>query len=298
MFFQKHFTDSNGLFWVYDRARQNYQKLAPKVVCCQKDLYAVKPTEATKDQRVESVALAAADRICAFSLRQLVTGLIVGTQLPDSTTIANIAYFVGLQSSRLPSARDYISSVYKTGAEEIMRLTSVSVERMRSVLDKYSQDTGDAVSVSPESMVEAIRGKHLEVVVTERPFIEHIFKFAQFLCRMYLKMSWEILTAPGGAGFLLCDDPLVIVPPEGCPHVGIGIPGAVKYFPLSRDRCLRMGAFGTGFGYRPINRDTVEIINLNIAANSERFIMGPDRQQLERLVTHSGSVELATAPPI
>jgi hypothetical protein len=296
VFYQKHFTNSSGLLWVYDRARKTYQQLAPKVICCEKDLYAINHAKAPKDQRVESLALATADGICASSLKQVITGLIVGTSLPDSAAIADIAYFVGLQCSRLPSTRDYVSSIYKTGAEEIMRLTTVSVGRMKSVLDQYARDTGNAVSVSPESMVEAVHGKHLEVVVTERPFIDHMFKQAGFLSRECLKMSWEILTAPGGTGFLLCDDPQVIVPAKGCPDVGIRIPGAIKYLPLSRDRCLRMGAMGTSLSYRPVDENTVEVVNLNIAANSIRFIMGPDRHQLERVVKKSGSVKPDTTP--
>jgi hypothetical protein len=269
------------------------------VVCCEKDLYAINHDKAPKDQRVESLVLATADGICASSLKQVITGLIVGTKLPDSAAIADIAYFVGLQCSRLPSTREYISNIYKTGVEELMRLTSVSVGRMKSVLDRYSRETGDPVNVSPESMVEAVRGKHLEVVITERPFIEHIFKHADFLSRVYLGMSWEILTAPVGTGFLLCDDPLVIVPPKGGRDIGIGIPGAIKYFPLSRDRCLRIGDTkkgGVRVSYRRVDRDTVEIVNLNIAANSVRFVMGPDRHQLERIVKVSGSVEMDHTP--
>ena len=47
---------------------------------------------------------------------------------------------------------------------------------------------------------------------------------------------------------------------------------------------------------RKISKETVQIINYNIAANSERFIMGPDKAQLVSVVSRSGSAEEDAAP--
>ncbi|MGA2301769.1 MAG: DUF4238 domain-containing protein [Candidatus Acidiferrum sp.] len=292
VFYQKHFANASGLLWVYDRHRKVYQELAPKVVCSQKDLYTLKPDKAPKDQRIESLALGIADAECASALKELVTGKMP----PDLSTSETIAYFAGLQFSRLPSSGRYISDVYKKAVEEMMRLTAVSVDRMKSVLDQYSEETGDTVNVSPESMVEAVRGNHLEVVVSERPFLEHIFEHADFLSKWYLRMSWDILAAPAETGFILCDDPFVIVPPRGGKDIGIAVPGAVKYFPLARQFCLRLGDIGGTLRYRKVDRETVGIINQNIAANSERFIMSPVKKQLERVVTDSASADMDPLP--
>src|SRR2546426_8401208 len=40
-------------------------------------------------------------------------------------------------------------------------------------------------------------------------------------------------------------------------------------------RCLRLGEPGTSRKHRKIDKEAVRIVNQNIAANSERFIMGP-----------------------
>jgi hypothetical protein len=292
VFYQKQFVNASGLLWVYDRRRRAYQELSPTVICCQKDLYSLKPKNAPKDQRVESKAFGIADGKCASALRDLVTG----KTPPDLTTLETIAYFAGLQSSWLPSSGEYISGVYKNAVEEMMRLSTVSVDRMKSLLDDYSEKTGDVVNVSPESMVEAVRGNHLELVINERPFIEHIFHHAGFMSEIFLQMSWDILTSPYGMGFILCDDPLTIVPPRGGSDIGLGIPGAVKYLPLSRQFCLRIGDVGATLRYRKIDESTVGIINQNIAANSERFILGPDKDQLEKIVVDSASVEMDSVP--
>src|SRR5208337_2034501 len=145
--------------------------------------------------------LAIADGMCASALRELITG-----KMPrDLATMANVAYFVALQASRLPSTAKYISDVYRNVVEEFMRLSAASVERMKELLTQYSEATGEKLSVSAESMVEAIKGKHLEVVVNERPFLEYIFRNADFLSKVFLGMSWDILLTPPDTGFILCD---------------------------------------------------------------------------------------------
>jgi hypothetical protein len=105
-------------------------------------------------------------------------------------------------------------------------------------------------------------------------FIEHIFEFADFLAKALFAMSWDFLMAPGESGFLLCDDPFAIVPPRNGKNIGIGIPGSAKYFPLTRKFCLRIGDPGNALRYTDVDEETVEIINCNIAANSDRFVMG------------------------
>lgn len=292
VFYQKLFINSDGLSWVYDRGQTVYRNLPPKVVCSQKDLYAIVPQEAPKDQRLETQALATADGMCSSAIRELTTGKMP----PDFATVANIAYFIGLQASRLPSTSKYISDIYRNAAEEFMRLSSVSVDRMEGLLTQYSETSGEELTVSAESMVEAIKGKHLEVVVNERPFLEHIFHQADFLSKIFLGMCWDILLSPARTGFILCDDPFVVVPPFGGKDIGIGIPGAVKYFPLSRRFCLRIGDAGQEFRYRKIDEEMVATINKNVAANSERFIMGPDKAQLEDVVVDSGSSRMDPEP--
>jgi uncharacterized protein DUF4238 len=291
VFYQKHFANAKGLLWVYDRKLQTYKELHPDVICFERDLYALKPDAAPKDQQVELMALSLADGYCATAVRELVPG-----DPPSFETLVTIAYFAGLQSSRLPSVGKFISAIYKKGVEEMMRLTSVSVERMQSTLDRYAEKTGEAITVSAESMVEAVRDNQVEVVIREVPFLRHIFQYATFLNKQFIQFSWEILVASPDRGFILCDDPVVIVPPRGVTAVGLIIPDSVKYFPLTRSLCVRMGDIGDMFRYKDVDRETVRVINQNIAANSSRFIMGPVIEQLESVVLRSASTTMDSTP--
>jgi hypothetical protein len=293
VFYQKNFVNASGLLWVYDRRLRTYKELHPRVICFETDLYTLKKQGAPSDRRIESLALASVDGACATALRELVPG-----KMPaDSSTFETIAYFAAIQHARGPSQRDFISMLYKNGIEELMRITAANVDRMKSVMEQYRRDTGKTIDVSPESMVEAVHENHLEVVVNERPFIHHMFKQAESLSKLFFEaLVWEILVASAETGFILCDDPVVIVPPKGVADVGFLVPASVKYVPLTRILCLRLGDFGQTFRYRSVDSKTVSVINQNIAASSSRFIMGPVKEQLETIVLSSGSVDMDPRP--
>jgi hypothetical protein len=169
-----------------------------------------------------------------------------------------------------------------------MRLMAVNEDRMQSVIDKYERKTGDKITVSAKTMVETFQSGGVKVVVTEIPLLKELFWNAQLVADIVMGASWEVLRAPSEAGFVLCDMSVAVVPPQGVPEVGFGIPGTVTYMPLSREACLRLGdPRRHQLRYRDVNIGTVALINQNIAANSDRFIMCPAKQELEDVVALS-----------
>jgi hypothetical protein len=105
------------------------------------------------------------------------------------------------------------------------------------------------------------------------------------------------MKAPMDTGFILCDYPFVVVPPQADSEaIGLGFLGTVKYFPLTRALCLRMGDQGYGFSYVNTSKEGVRLINQNVAVNSERFIMGPSREQLEDVIARSKTAATDPVP--
>jgi hypothetical protein len=151
------------------------------------------------------------------------------------------AFFAAFQYMRLPTVGRDISETYARSIEELGRIAFANVERAQAVLDRHAEQTGETVDVSAESMVEAIQGKHLKFTATEIPFLTNMMEQAGTLKKLIMKLEWEILVASAATGFIICDSPVVIVPPKGGDQVGFLVPGAVKYFPLTRDLCLRLG---------------------------------------------------------
>jgi hypothetical protein len=290
VFYQKQFTNAKGLLWVYDRRPQTYKELAPESVCFEKDLYALKPENAPRERRIESLVLSHIDGVGSSAIRELLSGQ------PNSQTIQALAYFIGVQFNRLPSIGRAVTAIWTKIGTDMLRVMTANVGRMQSILERYARDTGKSVDVSAESMVEAVRGGHIEAVATERPFLQSIFTQAESITDVIVGLDWQILVAPPGTGFVICDSPVVVVPQRGITDVGFLVPGTVKYFPLTYRYCLRLGDAGRSFSYRKVSKETVRMINYNIAANSERFIMGPEKAQLVSVVERSQSIQEDLTP--
>lgn len=289
--YQKRFVNERGLLWVYDRLKRSFAERHPSVICCQNELYSVKPEGAPRDRRLESVVLSQVDGDCATGIRTLIAPL---AGLPGHYVSSLVSYFVGLQYSRLPSMREFVTTMWEQSIKENMRLTAVNEGRMQSVINQHERDTGDKISVSAKTMVEAIRHDRLKVVVSETPFLRYVFDTAKIVADTVIRASWEVLRAPAGAGFILCDAPVVVVPQQGVRHVGFHVPGTVTYVPVTRYDCLRLSnpSRYRRLRYTDVDSETVTNINQNIAASSDRFIMGPAQQELETVVALSG----CTAP--
>jgi hypothetical protein len=73
--------------------------------------------------------------------------------------------------------------------------------------------------------------------------------------------------------------------------VGPGLPGVVNYSPITKRLCLKLYYGQFAMRYWDIDSLYVRLVNRNVAANSERFIMSSNKQQLEDIVASSGCSE-------
>jgi hypothetical protein len=289
VFYQSNFT-KDGLLWVYDRKRGTYKQLHPRVICFEKDLYAVKPENRPPDMQVESKILRLVDSLGSRGIRDFLVGR------PNNEAEYAVAFFMAFQWCRVPTMSRDIRTTYAQLIEELSRITFANVERAKAVMEQHERDTGEALQVTPESMVESVQGKQFEIVATETAFLTNMMDQAMSLTRVLLQVDWEVLVACKETGFIICDCPVVVVPPKGSDQVGFLVPGSAKYFPLSRHLCLRLGEPGKSRKHRRIDKEAVRIVNQNVAANSERFIIGPSRVQLENIVSRSGSATMESTP--
>jgi hypothetical protein len=290
VFYQLNFASSGELLWVYDRQLRTYKELHPRVICFEKDLYAVKPENKPRDSQIESKVLVMVDGFGSKGIHDFD----IDKPTPESTDA--VALFAAFQYTRVPTISRDVRATYAAGIQQLSRMSFANVERAKAIIERYERETGESLNITPESMVADIQGKHLQFVATEVPFLTNMLEQAVNLSKVITGLSWEILIAPDDTGFIICDCPLVVVPQKGRINVGFLVPGCVKYFPLTRRLCLRLGEAGKTRKHRRVDKKTVRIINQNIAANSERFIMGPSRLQLENVVTRSGCREMESTP--
>jgi hypothetical protein len=95
--------------------------------------------------------------------------------------LGTIAAFVALQYTRVPANGETIRAFYEAGANDLMEVMFADIDRARASLASYERRTGEKSSVSAESMLEAVQGKHLKAVATEMPFLHSVVTHTDFL---------------------------------------------------------------------------------------------------------------------
>jgi hypothetical protein len=290
VFYQRNFANDSGLLWVYDRQKGSLKELHPRVICFEKDLYAVKPENKPPNMEVELKVLSVVDSLGFRGIRAFQIGK------PNSEAEQQVAFFMAFQWTRVPTMSRDIRVTYAKAIEELGRITFANVERAKDIMERHARDTGEVLDVTPESMVESVQGKQFDIVATETAFLTTMMEQAHSLTEELLRLDWEVLVASEETGFIICDCPVVVVPPKGSDQVGFLVPDSAKYFPLSRHLCLRLGEPGKSRKHRKIDKENVRIVNQNMAANSERFIMGPSKAQLETIVSRSGCSKMEPGP--
>lgn len=292
VFYQKHFADSDGLLWVYDRKLKTTKQLHPLSICFQHDLYAFEMKNGALVQVVETDFLRNIDGQASSAWRELPNAL----RAPSPKLLGEITYFAALQIMRVPASKAMIAMVHETGAEDLMDVMFADVERATEVLNDYAAKTGERLDTTPEAMVKAVKSKSIKAVATERPFIESLVKQTESIARVFDELDIKILISPQQVGFVLSDNPVTLVPPTGQASAGFKSPRTFTFMPLTRSFCLRLGQPGSGRGPKKIDRETVRLINENTAISSDRFVMGPSKTQLESVIRRSRTTDLDETP--
>jgi hypothetical protein len=287
VFYQRGFADAEGRLWRYDRKTHLYQHLYPKVICREENLYAVSPEGLPNDQRIETDVLAPIESRASVAIKK-----IASQQKLTDDELKEFCFFMGLQYSRLPSIRLLVRQSYEITLTSLARVLFADVARARMRLDEMRRDTGVDYTAEAENIVRGIREDEFRVEATERPFLEHMFQLAETVVQFAMLCEWQFLIAAQDTGFIISDHPFAtVVPKQWTEEHGPYIPGAMSdatsYFPITRQICLRLRAGQFSTTYVPIDNRAVRTINLNICANSDRFVMGRHKAELEHIVRRS-----------
>lgn len=187
--------------------------------------------------------------------------------------------------------------IHEAGANDLMEVAFANVERAKAVMNDYAAAAGaELAGVTPESMVKAVKSGSIKAVATEMPFIKSVVEHTDLIVKVFNALDIKILISPPQVGFVLSDNPVTMAPPPGLSVAGFKSPGTFIVVPLTRGLCLRLGQPGSGTGPKDIDRETVRLINENTAINSERFVMGPSKIQIERIIRRSGSTDVNGKP--
>jgi hypothetical protein len=286
VFYQKQFAFA-GKLWKYDRRYQSYNHCSPKENCFEWDLYAVYPKNGGEDRRIETDVLSQIDNAAAPIIRQLSPGVRLSAE--DTRLLVR---FIGLQYTRMPSFARAVKALVEANMDEWLQISFGTAERAEQAIRAVEKETGEPQNIEAHSMVEAVKGRRIKAHANETMFLDQMFLQANTLGHwLEESAAWTLLVAPQTTGFILSDQPFVSVPSPGAlpEAISYGTPGATTYVPLKRSLCLQVRSGYFDFRYQHVDSRIVRMVNHNIAANSERFILAADRPQLESVLEKSGS---------
>src|SRR6266404_3400491 len=181
--------------WLYDRKTQRWTKPHPKNICCEKELYTLDPL-GKQIRLIEKKWLGQIDGDAASGIRLLRNR----EQLSDEAK-EWLSVFMAQQITRTPGFRKLITESYRAMLEEFMRIGFSDVTRARTLMERYTTETGDQLDgQTPESMVEAVLSGGITVSVNEGAFLQQMIGQVEFLAHVMMSFDWQILTANDETG--------------------------------------------------------------------------------------------------
>lgn len=200
--------------------------------------------------------------------------------------LADLSLFVGFLRVRTPSGIDEIDQALRGVADKTNPF--LSAEYVTDRLRKYEQETGRALGLTADEIVEMSSSGRYEVVPERGHLLVGMCEMGLTLAMQLRSLDWTFQLAARDRHFAVSDCPFVIVPPLGhdTADKGIGIlsKGAVKYVPLTQSLCLRMGDFGAQVDYSLASGSDVRRVNCWIARNSTRFVFSSSEALLRRVI--------------
>lgn len=282
-FYLEGFTDTEGLLWVYDREQKKLRKQPPKDTAVQGYYYAFTDKHGNKRNDIEEFF----SRV-ESETKPLLEKIDQG-DLPSTEEKLTLAVFVGFQKTRVP---DFEKSVDEAGEKMIKRMNEFmfqSEETASQTVRGFEAKTGSRLKCEPKDLVEFVQSGEYAIEFPREHSIKLMMDLGMDMVGPLVQMNWTFIQAPGRSSFISSDNPFVLVPPsewdpKGFYGVGIATPGAAKVIPLSAKTCLLIGDYGDSLRISQGNQGLIRNLNLNIAINSDRFIIGRAEELLKRIV--------------
>ncbi|MHB0963191.1 MAG: DUF4238 domain-containing protein [Gemmatimonadaceae bacterium] len=265
----KHFSDSTGLVWCYDREQRGQAfQTAPKHIGYQKLLYAPHPRPSVEADSVEDWFEKAIDRPTPAAIRALVQ---TGTLTPTLRSV--LARFIVAQDMRTPTARDTLMALMQRGLDEQQAIwrrdpaalrediadssgTTIPLDKLRQHLDDYE------MGVTVDAWLAFIQERH------------------ESAAKRLFALNWSVMHAPEGGAFISNDLGIVkCVPPSLTPvpwRLGSTEGRTAWIFPVTSQLGLLMAP--TAKAVRgTINKDWLIRINEQCANDAVRFVFSSKR---------------------
>ncbi|MBU1422981.1 MAG: DUF4238 domain-containing protein [Bacteroidetes bacterium] len=272
-------------FFVYDREDNEYRKQTPKNTAVEKDFYTLTDDSGQKNTSIETIIAKIESRA-----KPVIDKLDSAETITFEERVV-LSHFIALFIGRTPE----YDATFKSLQDQLMRKANKvqfhSIERTQAVLDNYKATNPDKDTMSAEELFEFVQKDEYNIEFGRANTIDAMLEIAESLTKYFCQMNWVVYHSPRQTSFVTTDSPFIIFPPADRPKdtffrgVGILTPGANKIIPLTQTTTLIMLDRGQSTVHKDLGRRFVRAINLNLASQCFRFVIGRDETLLKDLVS-------------
>jgi len=262
----------NGILWVFDREEGEYRPQTPRNTALQRHYYP--PIIESLLSDIEGGANPIASKI--------------DNHEPISLEEKEmLSLFIAFLKVRVPDFEKFVNGSYEKVVRRTARIMFSSEERIGAMMRKRESEPGEKSKVTPKELMDFVLNERYDVVPDRNESLRVMLSLSTKFANLFRQMEWFFLCSPEQTSFITTDNPFTLVPPldsKSFYGVGIATEGAEKLVPLSQESCLMMCYRGDYIGYRGISRQEVHNVNLKVAANCDRFVIGCDEASVKDIV--------------
>jgi Protein of unknown function (DUF4238) len=275
----------DGMLWLYDRERKEFRHQPPKNTAVEKDYYAFENEDGEKDFSIEEYL---------SKIESRARNTIVKLEAKDSITPDErlyLGHFIALLMVRTPKFDRESNQMADAAAKHLIQHSVPTVEAAAQLLQQYGKE-GDASGITPESMFKFIHEEKFKLKMNRDFVISAMLDQAEKATLEVAMMDWMVVHPDSRSAFITTDEPIgFIVPDEfrrsGEPVLGLCSHKITKFVPLSQSVGLLIGKHGGGFGHFEIPREQTRDLNILVAKECNRYVIGRDEALVRSVVKQS-----------
>lgn len=204
----------------------------------------------------------------------------------DGSERTDFSTFLMLQQRRTPTGREWLRFMQDQAAtlgmlKQVYENHAPAQKHLRKSLGR--QPTEEEINEFIQQMAEPLKNGELIVSGGLDLEILGMFAHAPDIAPLIFDMNWTVFKAPAGQGFILSDEPLVLLDahtPDNA--VGWGVSSLEATMPLDPQYCLLLQQEPRqAQGWRVASANLVLDINLRTYAWARESIFGPTEQLLK-----------------
>lgn len=280
-FYLRGFCPSDDL-WVYDREKGECRKSQPKTVAVKKGFYAVQHPDGVKDYEEVEKRLGVIENYAAPVIKKVDAG--GKLELRERYTLAMFVALLKYRTTTFERQTGEFKEAF-SDPEVAKEMLAPSVERVRTLLKQIGHEDPELPEMA-QTFYEHIHEHGIEYQPGPNARLEQMLQGAHELGTELVLGSLTVAWAPEGSYFISADNPYVVIASEEAQdpltweEPDIIPPGYECWIPLSARSLLIGGHEELNGRYICFDEEEVQAANIMVAAQSERFIMAGDKEQL------------------